>query len=190
MAQFAHHVFSFADYVLIEADSTIRHEFLQGRVSAMAGGSPRHAAIAARVISQLITQLRGHPCEVFTSDLRIRVLDTGLGTYPDGSVVCGSLRLDPEDPKGHTVTNPKLVVEVLSPSTEEYDRTEKREHYQTIASLEEIVLVAHDQRRIDVWRREGARWALHTMTESGSAELRSVGCRLDLGEVYRDPLAS
>jgi Uma2 family endonuclease len=91
MAPPVHHVFTFADYVRVEEDSPIRHEFLSGRVWAMAGGSARHAAIAARVIALLTTGLRGRPCEVFTSDLRIRVVETGLGTYPDASVVCGAL---------------------------------------------------------------------------------------------------
>lgn len=183
------HVFTFADYVRIEEDSPIRHEFLSGRVWAMAGGSARHTAIAARIIALLATELRARPCEVFTSDLRIRVVETGLGTYPDASVVCGALELDPEDPKGHTITNPIIVVEVLSPSTEQYDRTEKREHYQTIPSLREIVLVAQDLRQVTVWRREGGDWKSHTTSGSGVARLESIRCSLELGEIYRDPLA-
>lgn len=190
MAQPVHHVFTFADYVLIEEDSPIKHEFLGGRVWAMAGGSARHAAIAARIIALLASELRARPCEVFTSDLRIRVTETGLGTYPDASVVCGALELDPEDPKGHTITNPIVVVEVLSPSTEQYDRTEKREHYQTMPSLREIVLVAQDSRQVTVWRREGGNWKSHTTNESGAARLESIGCSLDLAEIYRDPLAA
>ena len=108
MAQSAHHVFSFADYVRLEEDSSVKHEFSGGRVWAMAGGSPRHAAIAARLIAQLTIALRGRSCEVFTSDLRIRVVATGLGTYPDASVVCGPIELDPVDPHGHTVVNPRV----------------------------------------------------------------------------------
>lgn len=189
MAQPVHHVFTFAEYVGIEEDSPIRHEFLGGRVWAMAGGSARHAAIAARIIALLATELRARPCEVFTSDLRIRVVETGLGTYPDASVVCGALELDPEDPKGHTITNPIVVVEVLSPSTEQYDRTEKREHYQSMPSLREIVLVAQDLRQVTVWRREGGAWKSHMTSESGVARLESIGCSLELGEIYRDPLA-
>jgi hypothetical protein len=136
MAQSAHHVFTFADYERVENDSPIKHEFFQGRVWAMAGGSPRHAAIAARIIASLTVQLRDRPCEVFTSDLRVRVGATGLGTYPDPSVVRGSLSIDPEDPARHTITNPKVLVEVTSPSTEEVDRGDKREQYQTIPSLD------------------------------------------------------
>lgn len=189
MAQTLHHVFAFADYVLVEADSTVKHEFLDGRLLAMAGGSPRHAAIAARVIAELALQLRGRPCEVFSSDLRIRVSATGLATYPDASVVCGSLELDPEDPKGHTIKNPRLIVEVLSPSTEEYDRGEKRAHYQSLPSLHELMLVSQDRRQIELWRRERDGWARHEASGAGALELTSVGCTLALEEIYREPLA-
>ena len=185
-----HHVFTFADYVLLEEDSPVKHEFLDGRVWAMAGGSARHAAIAARVIALLSSGVRDRKCEVFTSDLRIRVVATGLGTYPDASVVCGSLELHPEDPKGHTLTNPIIVVEVLSPSTEEYDRTEKRAHYQTIPSLREIVLVSQDQRRIEIWRRDRETWSCHVTLDAGTAQLESIDSKLPLAEIYRDPLAT
>ena len=190
MAQSVHHVFTFAEYVYLESDSTVRHEFFGGRLWAMAGGSPRHAATAARILHALAGQLRDRPCEVFTSDLRIRVQATGLATYPDCSVVCGSLELDPEDPKGHTVVNPKVVVEVLSPSTEVYDRGEKRQHYQTIPSLQEIVLVHHDARSIEVWRRaDEAHWVRHEFA-AGKATLASIDCELELDEIFRDPLAN
>src|SRR5690606_31274388 len=122
---------------------SIKHEFLDGLVWAMAGGSPEHAAIAANIVALLVNQLAGRRCRVFSSDLRVRVKATGLATYPDVTVVCEQLELDPDDPKGHTVTNPKLLVEVLSPSTAEYDRGEKLDHYRQIESLEVILLVAH-----------------------------------------------
>lgn len=113
---------------------------------------------------------------------------TGLGTYPDITVVCGSLELDPDDPKRHTVINPKVIVEVLSPSTEEPDRGEKLDHHRQIDSLEEIVLVASEQRRIDVWRRDGAAWA-RVASGGELVRLASIGCQLPLSDVYRDPLA-
>jgi Uma2 family endonuclease len=163
-------------------------KILDGWVWAMAGGSPAHAAMAVNVSTMLSTQLRNRPCRVFGADLRIRVLATGLGTYPDVSVVCGKLELDPEDPKGHTVVNPRVVVEVTSPSTVEYDRGEKLEHYQRIDSLEEVVIVSHDERRVDVWRRSEARqWELETARD-GAVRLRSIDCELPLDDVYYDPL--
>src|SRR5258708_31296765 len=105
----------------------------------MAGGPPEHAAISMNIGSQLREQLRGRGCQAYSSDLRIRVLATGLATYPDVTVVCKPVELDPLD--RHTVTNPTLVVEVLSPSTAAYDRGEKLAHYQQIPSLREVVLV-------------------------------------------------
>lgn len=180
--------FTFYDYLLLEEVSTVKHEFLNGVVWAMAGGSPDHARIAANVTALLAAQLRGRPCGIYSSDLRVRVRETGLATYPDVTVICGQLEIDAEDPKGHTAINPKLVVEVLSPSTAAYDKGEKLSHYQRIETLEEVVLVAHDERRVDVWRREPDGWKLHTVHD-GTAELSLLGCSLPLDEVYRDPLA-
>jgi Uma2 family endonuclease len=181
---------TYEEYCQIEADSSIRHEYHDGQVWAMAGGSREHAAIAANIVGLLAVALRGGRCQVHTSDLRIRVRATGLATYPDVSVVCGRAELDPEDRLGHTVTNPSLLVEVLSPSTEEYDRTEKLSHYQRIDSLREIVLVGPAGQGIDVWRRaDDGSWAISTYG-SGDVELSSIGATLPLAEVYRDPLAS
>lgn len=180
--------FDFGEYVRLEEISTVRHEFLDGMVWAMAGGSPDHARVTANVARLLGIQLSGRPCSVYSSDLRIRVAATGLGTYPDVTVVCERLELDPEDPKGHTVLNPKMIVEVLSPSTEDYDRGEKRDNYEQIPSLQTIALVAHDARRIDVWSRDDeGRWSATTFGPGDTAAV-GLGCRLDLTDVYRDPL--
>jgi Uma2 family endonuclease len=189
MAHGAHHRFTFADYVQIDEDSRVKLEFLDGQVWAMAGGSPDHAAIAANIIALLGARLVGQKCRVFTSDLRVRVKATGLGTYPDVSVVCGAVEIDPEDPKKQTVTNPRVVIEVLSPSTEEYDRGEKLAHYKRIASLQEVVLVAQDRRTIEIVRRDAQDEWSSTVASSGNAELRSLGCSLALDDVYRDPLS-
>lgn len=107
----------------------------------MAGGSPEHAALAASVMALLVAQLRDKPCRVFSSDLRVRVQATGLATYPDVTVICGRLQSDPEDRRGHTALNPKVVIEVLSLSTEEYNRGEKLLHYREVPSIDEIVLI-------------------------------------------------
>lgn len=190
MAHASHHRFTFDDYLRVEHDSGIKHEFLSGQVWAMSGGSPSHAAIAAKIGALLTVALEGKPCRTFSADLRIRVEESGLATYPDVSVVCGSLELDPEDSKGHTVTNPRVIVEVLSPSTEDYDRGEKLGHYKTIPSLEEVVLVAHDRREIEVVRREpDGSWSRHVARDGEDATLASLGCVLPIVDVYRDPLA-
>jgi Uma2 family endonuclease len=180
---------SFAEYLAIEEMNPVRHEFCDGEVWALAGGSPDHAAIAVNVASVLREQLRGRPCRVFGSDLRIRVVATGLATYPDVSVVCSRLETDPQDPRGHTIVNPTLLVEVLSPSTEDYDRGEKLAHYKRIPSLREVVLVAQDEPRLELWRREGEHWTVEIVRGDGVAELRSVGCTLPLAEIQLDPLA-
>ena len=106
-------------------------------------GSPEDAAIIGNVTTLLNVQLRGQRCRVHSTELRVRVKATGLGTYPDVTVICGRFERDPDDRTGHTAINPRVIVEVLSLSTEDYDRGEKLSHYQTIPSLEEVVLVAH-----------------------------------------------
>ncbi len=189
MSQATRQRFSFEDYLLVEEMSPVKHEFLGGEVWAMAGGSPDHAAINVNVGALLSTQLRGKPCRVYDSNLRVRVRATGLGTYPDVTVICDRFEADPEDRSGHTALNPRVIVEVLSPSTEEYDRGEKLSHYRQIDTLAEIVLVAHDRRQLDVWRRlpDGA-WTSESYRDDAVVPLRSLGCELPLGDVYRDPL--
>ena len=114
---------------------------------------------------------------------------TGLGTYPDVTVICDRLELDPEDPKGHTAINPRVLVEVLSPSTEDYDRGEKLGHYKQIPALAEIVLVAHDCREVEVVRREAdGSWSRSIARDGDIAVLTSIGCSLQVREIYQDPL--
>jgi Uma2 family endonuclease len=181
--------FSFDEYVRLEEDANVKHEFLDGEVWAMAGGSPEHAAIAGNVIALLGAALRDRPCRVYTEALRVRVKETGLATYPDASVVCDRLELDPDDAKGHTAIDPTFLLEVLSPSTEAYDRGEKLAHYKRIPTLREVMLVSHEGRHIELWQRTGAGWACRRYTEGETVELRSLGCALPVEEVYRDPLA-
>ena len=179
---------SFEDYLKEEAASPTRHEWLRGDVYAMAGGSPEHAAVAANVVALLSALLRARPCRVYTSDARLRVVETGLATYPDVSVVCGRLETDVEDPLA--ITNPLLLVEVLSPTTEAYDRGAKFAHYRRIPSLREVVFVAHRERRLEVYRRDAVgRWVLYEAGAGEAVELESLGGELVVDEVYRDPLA-
>lgn len=181
--------YSFADYVDLERYSNVRHEYFAGVIYAMAGGSREHAAMAARIIARLAPQLTGKRCEAHTSDLRIRASATGLATYPDVTVLCGPIETDPEDP--HTITNPKVVFEVLSDSTEDYDRGEKLDHYQQIPSLQEIVLVSQRAPLIEVWRREQTKsWSRHTFGPHDIAQLLSLQAELPVDDLYADPLAS
>ena len=150
------HQYTFAEYLELEEISRVRHEYLAGEIYAMAGGTPEHAAIAAAIVAELGGQLRGRPCQVYSSDLRVRILATGLATYPDVTVVCGPSERDPDSPTH--VVNPSVVVEVMSPSTEAYDRGEKREHYQQVPSLQAVLLVAADGGSVERWTRSEAGW--------------------------------
>ncbi len=177
------HRYRFADYLALEEASNTKHEFLGGEIYAMAGGTPEHAALAVAVSAALVAQLRSEPCRVYSSDLRIRVLATGLATYPDVTVVCGPLERDPESPS--TVVNPRLVVEVLSDGTEVYDRGEKLDHYRAIPSLLTVVLVSHREPCFEVWERlpDGA-WRSRAFRSGETAELQWLPVRLALDEIY------
>ena len=189
MIRLARPLYSFAEYVRLEAESPLtKHELVDGVAWAMPPHSPEHAAIAANITTLLGVALRDKPCRVYSSDLRVRVLATGLTTYPDVTVVCDREQLDPADDKGLTVTNPKLIVEVSSPSTEHYDRGDKLIHYKQIESLETILLVAHDERRLEVWQRTEGRWGLDVVKGDGVAALSLHGCELPIADVYRNPL--
>lgn len=178
--------YTFAEYLAMEAGSDTKHEYLDGEIYAMAGGTPEHSALAANTIGELIVALRGRPCRVYTSDLRIRVRATGLGTYPDASVVCGPLELDPEDK--NTVTNPVVLVEVLSESTEAYDRGEKFRHYRRIPSLRDYLLVSQDEALIEHYtRNDDGTWTLHEVRPPESVRL-SIGCELPVAAIFRNPL--
>jgi Uma2 family endonuclease len=178
--------YTFAEYLALEVGSGERYEFLDGRVFAMAGGTPTHSRLTANVIFSLMGQLAGRPCTVFTADLRVRVSATGLATHPDVTVVYGNLEVDPED--ANTVTNPRVLVEVLSPTTEKYDREEKFAHYRRIPSLGAYVLVSQVERRVEVFTRaDDGTWILRVVL-AGTAELAPIQCTLELDDVYRDPL--
>ncbi|MGK4002157.1 Uma2 family endonuclease [Sorangium sp. So ce1036] len=176
--------FTFAEYLARERTSEGKHEYVNGEIFVMAGGTPEHGLLAVNVASVLRGQLVGRRCRVYNSDVRVRVQATGLATYPDVSVVCGPLERDAEDED--SLLNPVVLVEVLSAGTEAYDRGEKFAHYQAIPTLREYVLVSYSRRRVEVLRRnEDGTWTLLDVRESGVAELASVGCSLPLDEVYR-----
>jgi Uma2 family endonuclease len=181
MVQAAHPVhYTFADYVALERTSNVKHEHLDGQIYAMAGGTPEHAALAAAVSGLLFVELRGKPSRVYSSDLRVRAGD--LTTCPDVTVVCGPVERDPGD--GNTALNPKVVIEITSASTEEYDRGEKLTHYRTIASLSAVVIVAHDAKTIEVWERDEHDWKGRTLRSGERFELAAIGCVRGVDDVY------
>jgi Uma2 family endonuclease len=172
------------EYILREQRSVDKHELVNGEIVAMAGGSPRHNAIAMNVGVALKGRLRGRRRIVFNSDQRIHVEETGLYTYADVSVACDRLRFHPTYPDN--LLNPRVVVEVLSKSTEGYDRGAKFAHYQRITDFVEYVLVGQAERRVEHFRRlESGQWLL-TVYEGGTATiaLPTLACEVPLDELY------
>ncbi len=183
------HFTTYAEYLLAEEKSEVKHEWLNGEIYDMAGGTPEHAALASSVSRVLGNALEPRPCRVFSSDLRIRIKATGLATYPDISVVCDKLEIDTEDP--NAALNPVLLVEVLSDSSEAYDRGQKFAHYRRIPSLREYMIVSQHSPRIEVYRRgSDGLWVLHEAGPGESIHLASVGCSIPVDQIYRNPLAS
>jgi Uma2 family endonuclease len=179
----SHHDYTFADYLTLERDSEIKHEFDAGEILAMSGGTARHSALAVRVTTALETTRRPG-CTVFQSDMRVRVVATGRATYPDVSMVCGAIEYDPDDAAHTTITNPVLIVEVLSVTTEKGDRGNKWLHYQRLPSLQEYVLVSQEP-RIEVFRRTSSGTWEYFEVHEGTVMLTS-GPTLDLATLYAD----
>jgi Uma2 family endonuclease len=177
--------YTYGQYVALEEESSVRHEYLDGEIYAMAGGSPDHAALAATIIGLLRSQLRTG-CRAFTADLRIRIPSTGLSTYPDVAVVCG--RTQRADDDTLAVVNPVLLVEVTSDSTEEYDRGEKLRHYKHLYSLRHVLIVSHREPFLTVHERHETDWVVVEARQRQSVALASVGARLSVDDVYRDEL--
>jgi Uma2 family endonuclease len=173
--------YTYEEYLALEASSNVKHEFLGGQIYAMAGGTPEHAALAAAVIGLLFPQLRGGGCRAYDADLRVRT-PTGLATYPDVTVVCEPSKRDEADPQA--VTNPTLIIEVLSRSTEEYDAGDKFEHYKTLSSLRQYVFVSHRECSLAVWTRgDDAGWQGVIVPEGEVADL-VIDASLDVHELY------
>ena len=180
-----------AEYLAIESTAEIRHEFLDGEMFAMSGGSLWHNLIKDNFCHALRNRLAGNACRVVTSDQRLKVDATGLYTYPDVLVFCGPPVM--EDGVHHTLTNAILVAEVLSDSTEKYDRGIKAGHYRRLDSLQEYLLVAQDRFSVEVFARQGDRsgaaggdaWLLSAATErEAEVRLASLGITVPLAEIY------
>jgi Uma2 family endonuclease len=179
-----HHRLSVEEYLAMERQSDIRHEYLNGEAFAMTGASLRHNAIVSNIAGIFYIQLRGRPCRAYVADLRLRVTATGLYTYPDLVVVCGEPQL--ADAHLDTLLNPTLIVEVLSPSTEATDRGRKFAHYRTIESLAEVVLVSQERVQVERFSRqpEGG-WLLFEASRlEDRLPLASIACELSLADVY------
>ena len=173
-----------AEYLAKERAASYRSEYFDGEMFAMAGGSPRHSLIKVNVVGEIRERLKHSPCTAYDSDLRILVARTGLYTYPDASVICGSLEF--EDQHHDTVLNPTLLVEVLSESTEAYDRGKKFSHYRQIPTLREFLLVSQEEPKIERFlRNDDGTW---TLTEAAGLDstlpLPALGIEIALREIY------
>jgi Uma2 family endonuclease len=177
-----------AEYLALERRSEVKHEYVNGRVYAMAGGTVEHGRLALNVGRLVGNALAGRSCVAYNSDVRVRIEATGRSTYPDLSVVCGAVVPARDDPDA--LTNPIVVVEVLSNGTEASDRGDKFAHYRRLPSLHEYVLVSQSSPRIEIFRRAPAKdeW---TLTDAGPGEiarLQSIDVALAVDEVYFNPL--
>jgi Uma2 family endonuclease len=172
------------EYLARERVAAFKSEFYRGEMFAMAGGSAAHSLIIANLIREVGVRLKGGPCRVYDSNLRVKVSTTGLYTYPDVTVVCEDAKF--EDEVFDTLLNPRVLIEVLSDSTEKYDRGEKFKHYRNIASLQEYILVAQDEPLVESFvRQQNDTWLLrpHVGMESVLA-CSAIPVTVPLNEVY------
>ena len=172
------------EYLAFERKATTKHEYLNGQIVAMSGASFAHNFLTMNVANQLYNQLIGGECQVAASDMRVKVTQIDSYFYPDVVVVCGEPRA--EDDTFDTLLNPVLIVAVLSSSTEVYDRGEKFEHYQQIASLKDYILISQDEVHVEHYCRQGSGWLRSEFRGLEEVlSLISIGCELRLEDVYR-----
>jgi Uma2 family endonuclease len=183
--------YTVSEYFAIDAASDMRHEYRDGEIIAMAGGTAAHSLIKTNIIRSLGNRLEKGPCLVYESDLRVKAYRMERYVYPDVFVVCGKDQFDPDAPPNTTIANPKLIVEVLSPGTELTDRSEKFLYYMRCETLEEYVLVSQDKALVEVYHRppKGEPWQaawsfLFYEGRDAVASLQSLQIDLPLGEVY------
>lgn len=180
------HRYTYADYCGVELDDpSHKHEFLDGEIYAMAGGTEDHSALAAEVLWCLRNALGERPCRVHTSDLRLYVEAMGMATFPDGTVICGPFEQHAPSPKA-TAKNPLVLVEITSDSSEESDHGTKLEAYRTIPTLRDYIIVSHRERRLHVHHRgDDGVWSTRVAIAGGEVGVDSLGAVLVVDAVYR-----
>ncbi len=171
------------EYLAAEREAATRSEYFNGEVYAMAGASREHVAIVANLTYLFVGQFKGRPCSTFTNDMRLKVSETGLYAYPDVMALCGEPHF--EDSAADTLTNPSVIIEVLSESTERYDRGDKFAHYRRLASLRDYVLVSQRRPRLEHYTRRGEDWVLREIDGLDAVlRLPDIGCELPLADIY------
>ncbi len=178
--------YSAEEYYDLEESENYKSEYFDGEIFAMAGGSPEHSLIIANMLRELGNRLKGKPCTPYDGNLRIEIPATGLITYPDLSVFCKKLELDPKDKRKQTATNPTVVFEVLSKTTESYDRGKKAENYRQLESLKAYVLVSQTSPHIELYERHGDGFWFLIEVKGLDQEIaiKPLGLSLPLVEVY------
>ena len=173
-----------AEYLALDRNSTIKHEFMTGEVYAMSGASEAHNLITASTIAVLYNQLRSRSCRVYPSDMKVRTPATGSYAYPDITVVCGEALF--ADDQRDILLNATLIIEVMSPTTERYDRGRKFQHYRELKTLQEYILMAQDSPHMERFLQQGKGfWQFSEVRGlDASLELSSIECTLSLAEVY------
>lgn len=175
---------SWDEYLALERDTGLKHEYIDGRVYAMSGGTPTHARLAVRLGGLLDLALRGKPGATYSSDLKVWMPSLRTARYPDLSVVCGKVS---DDPDPVATTRPTVLVEVLSPSTKRVDGGEKFDEYATLDTLRDYVLVSTTARAITHWHRDDTgRWLGVRLGPEDTLTLDSVGVAIAVADVYRD----
>ncbi len=172
------------EYLAIERDVREKHEYYRGEMYAMSGASSEHNQITFNLAGLLHGQLKDRPCFAYVNDMRVSVKPAGLYTYPDAVITCQKPQF--EDKQLDTLLNPQVVIEVLSDSTESYDRGKKFEMFRQLESLREYLLVAHDRPQVDHYTCDDERqWRLKGVSGlDATIELATVNCRLSLADVY------
>lgn len=172
-----------AEYLAFERESEVRHEYIDGEIYAMAGGSFEHSLIIGNLIRELGTALKGRHCFVCPTDMRIRIAASTRYTYPDVAVVCGEPRF--EGDRRDILLNPLVIVEVLSESTERYDRGAKFAHYRTLPSLADYVLVSQTEPLVEHFHHTAdGGWVLHVFAGGDALTLASLDCSIPIAEIY------
>ena len=186
MSAVAQQRYTYDEYLVRERVADTKSEYLGGQIFAMAGGAPRHNSIGVNLVASLKNRLRGSQCRPFNSDQRIRISASGLATYPDVSIICGELQLDAQD--ADAIVNPRVIFEVLSKSTEGYDRGKKFDFFRQIDSLSEYVLVSQEDSQVECFTRQSdGNWLLSiTKGLIGALRLSTVSVELPLMEIYED----
>ena len=178
--------YTIEEYLAKERDALDRHEYHDGEILAMSGGIVKHSRVGTNAIVALGAALRGKPCQPYGPDLRVSIQQSRRYVYPDVTVICGDPILDPKDDRGETIINPTVIVEVLSPSSERYDRTEKFDHYWQIPTLQEYVLISQTSARVESYVRRGAGpWLFNTFAGKDQvAQFASIEVNIPLAEIY------